>query len=266
MVHYLTISNPSPLDIDWWLTGHIRSKVTADCQNMTMKAGMLRTEIIRLINCMAHTPANTRVMFDALRKCQTVDQEVSNWMATTPPHWKHETITLQGTLDSHSTSSEVYAGRVDIYPDSYIASVWNLARSVRLILACLIVRSIAWIYPSTDYRATPEYLAASNHSIRMISDIIASVPQCLGWHLRNHHVLRKANLDAHASEGAKEIKSSHGYFLRWPLSCINSQDYTTPEQRAWIVGRLRHIADELGIKSAHNLAAVRDPPVGLCTP
>jgi hypothetical protein len=52
------------------------------------------------------------------------------------------------------------------------------------------------------------------------------------------------------------MKGLAGYFLTWPLACVMNQDYVTDHQRQWIVGRLRYIGDELGIRYAHILSQV----------
>lgn len=55
----------------------------------------------------------------------------------------------------------------------------------------------------------------------------------------------------------ESLKGLAGYFLTWPLGCVVGQDYTTDSQRAWVRGRLRYIADELGVKYARIICQVR---------
>ena len=96
-----------------------------------------------------------------------------------------------------------------------------------------------------------------------ITDIISSVPYHFGWHLQKKEqlILKDPSLSGFVRGDDEKLglKGLAGYFLTWPLSCIISQDFTTDSQRAWSIGRLRYIGDELGVKYAHILADVSHP-------
>ncbi|KAK6837859.1 hypothetical protein PG987_006140 [Apiospora arundinis] len=132
---------------------------------------------------MIRSPENVEVMLNMTRRCQTVDQEAVNWMRNVPEHWHWKTVAWEDNVPNGDYSKiDVYHGCVDVYHDFYIASVWNMARTARLILASLIVRSAAWVCAPIDFGTTPEYATASRTCMDTITDIIASVPYHLGWH------------------------------------------------------------------------------------
>ncbi|KAI0157075.1 hypothetical protein GGR52DRAFT_586897 [Hypoxylon sp. FL1284] len=273
IIHSLTSGTTPIMGAEWWIDEGIRGNTAAKCHRLMIKTSELRAGVTRLMNSMARTPANIEVMLEMMRKLQTVDQEVVAWMRNVPEDWKFVTVAWEDHVpDGDYAKAEVFPGRIDLYQDLMISSVWNQARTARLILSSLVVRCAAWVCAPVDYRTTPEYATAARTCVGTITDVIASVPYNLGWHLgKNRHVLQKAQLDESflargfggfggfgGAEDSSAGDSNHvralaGYFLTWPLTCLNSQDYTTDAQRAWVHGRLAHIGNELGVKYAHIL-------------
>src|SRR5690606_6328861 len=122
--------------------------------------------------------------------------------------------------DGDYAKAEVFPGRVDVYRDFWISSAINMSRVVRITLASTIVRCAAWMCSPADYRTTTEYANAARVCTDCITDIIASVPYHLGWHLKRPEVMDKANLSAFAC-GAEDVpKGLAGYFLNLPLACV----------------------------------------------
>jgi len=118
------------------------------------------------------------------------------------------------------------------------------------------VRCAAWVCSPVDYRTTPEYATAARTCVEVITDVIASVPYHLGWHLKRPDVVQRHDLSGFACGEEECMKGLAGYFLTWPLTVVNGQDYTTDAQRAWVVGRLKFIAKDLGVRYAGILAQV----------
>ncbi|KAI0845340.1 hypothetical protein F5Y00DRAFT_246362 [Daldinia vernicosa] len=261
IIHSLTAGTAPIMGAEWWIDDAVRNETAASCHRLMIKLGECRAEVTRLMNSMARTPDNMEIMMDMLRRIQTVDQEVVAWMRNVPEDWRFRTVTWEDRVpDGDYSKAEVFPGRVDVYQDFYITSVWNTSRTARLVLASLVVRCAAWICSPVDYRTTPEYATAARTCVETITDIIASVPYQLGWrpskatsrhqHQQQHQHQQKNRFVCGEENSPKALA---GYFLTWPLICLHSQDYTTDAQRAWIHGRLRFIGDELGVKYAHVL-------------
>ncbi|KAI0474985.1 hypothetical protein GGR56DRAFT_489489 [Xylariaceae sp. FL0804] len=266
IIHSLTSGRAPIMGTEWWLTDAVKDPFAANSQRLMIKTGEIRAEVTRLMNNMTRTPDNVEIMLDMVRKAQTVDQEVLTWMRDVPDDWGYTTVAWEDQVPNGGdyARADVFPGRVDVYRDFWIASIWNSARTVRLILASLIVRCAAWVCSPVDYRTTPEYATAARTCVDMITDIIASVPYQLGWRPRDDAYRRrqqpqppqqqkKPNLGGFACGDEEASKGLAGYFLAWPLTCVNGQDYTTDAQRAWVLGRLHHIADVIGVKYAHVL-------------
>ncbi|ORY60890.1 uncharacterized protein BCR38DRAFT_48670 [Pseudomassariella vexata] len=262
IIHTLTSGKAPIMGAEWWIDDAVKDETAAGCQRVLVKTAELRAEVTRLMNCMIRTPDNIEIMLNMIRRAQVVDQMAVSWMKNAPEIWQYKTVAWEDHVPNGDyAKAEVFPGRVDLYTDFWIASVWNMARTSRLILASIIVRCAAWVCSPVDYRTTPEYATAARTCVDTITDIVASVPYHLGWHLNKQRILQKANLGRFACGHEDSQKGLAGYFLTWPLAVMNNQDYTTDAQRQWVHGRLKYIADELGVKYAHILAqlSVRIP-------
>lgn len=255
-----------PMSVDWWLRGAVSEVAAAECQRLSIQAAQLQTAANKRLSTTARTADVAARVRSLKQQAGTLDRACVAWGERLPPTWKPQTIAWED------------GRRIDIYSDMYIASVWNLLRCTRLSLAAVAVRCAAWERAPADYRTTPEHVAAARDCPGLLSDIIASVPFHLGWHRQHRDVVEKhyrQQRHERRINGADEPQpqppsfvcgdeSDHkglaGYFLAWPLAKVNSQDYTSDAQRAWVVGRLRYIADDVGVRQAGILAGV------CCTP
>ncbi|PNH26641.1 hypothetical protein VD0002_g10095 [Verticillium dahliae] len=258
IIHTLTTCTAPIMGVEWWLSDAVKDEAAAISQRFAIKTAELRAEATRLMSTMARCPENIDIMLDMIRRAQTVDQEAMNWLQNLPEHFRFKTVAWEDHVPHGDyEKAEVFPGRVDIYQDFWIASVLNMARVCRLILASVIVRCAAWVCSPVDYRTTPEYASAARTCVDTITDIVASVPYQLGWHLKRPEVMERANLSGFACGVEDALKGLPGYFLTWPLAILHGQDYTTDAQRSWIVGRLKFIGDELGVKYAHLLSQIQ---------
>ena len=138
-----------------------------------------------MMTSVARTPENIALRLSLLRQAQIYDQECASWLHSAPEQWQYKTVAWVDHIPHDDYArSEVFPGRVDVYPGFWAANVWNTMRSSRIILAFIIIRCTAWACSPVDYRTTPEYTMASHIIAEMNTDIIASVPYILGWHLR----------------------------------------------------------------------------------
>ncbi len=245
------------MGVEWWINDAVKDETAASCQHINLKTSELRAEVTRLMSSMTRTPDNVDLMLTMMRRAQALDQELVNWMASLPDNWGYRTLCWEDHVPNGDyAKAETFPGRIDVYNDFWIASVWNLARTTRLILASIAVRCAAWVCAPVDYRTTPEYATAARVCVEMITDILASVPYHLGWHTKRRHLFQSHDLSGFACGDDNSMKGLAGYFLTWPLAIVMGQDYITDAQRVWVQGRLRYIGDELGVKYAHILSQV----------
>lgn len=229
------------------------------CHKHSIRAAQLSANISRLLVLLPQTKENEKHVNDMIGECQRLDEEFVHWSTSLPDSFTWQTITWDsGFRQRNYFQSETFPGRIDIYQDLCVCSLWNMMRSSRAILASKILRCVAWLSHHTDYRTTLEYAISSKVCRQLITDIIASVPYQLGWQLRHkndcHQTWPRQSGFACGQDEAE--KSLAGILLIWPLACILGLDFTTDDQRTWIKGRLHYIGEHLGIRYASVLTQV----------
>ena len=245
------------MGVDYWVTDAVNDETATSSQRLCLETNTLRAEVTRLLTANTRGPDVNEKIAVLLKRMQATDAAAVEWFHTIPEHWRSVTIAWEDHVpDGDFARAEVYPGRVDVYRDFWIASVVNMVRVSRIALQSTIVRCVAWICAPADYRTTPEYAAALRVCTELITDIIASVPYHLGWHLKRPEALRRANLSGFGCGDETASKSLPGYFLNMPLVAVQNMDCCTDSQRTWVRGRLRYVASELGIRYSGVLAKV----------
>ena len=137
------------MGVEWWLSDAVGNEAAARCQRLNIKVSELRAEVTRLMNSMPRTPEKIEIMLDFIRRAQAIDQECVIWGKTLPPKWRYRAVAWENNVPGGDyTKSEVFPGRVDVYADVYVASVWNndasgqnLPRKHRCQVCCLGLQS-----------------------------------------------------------------------------------------------------------------------------
>ncbi|KAM0348336.1 hypothetical protein ACHAPU_004304 [Fusarium lateritium] len=254
IIHTLTTGTPPANGVEWWITDSVKNHFGAECQRLNIRTAELRAESNRLMTTLSRSPENIELLLDIIRRCQTLDQQHVTWANGLPEYFQYKSVAWEDNVPNGNYAlATVFPGRIDAYQDLWVVSVWNLMRCSRIILASLIVRCAAWVCAPVDYRTTPEYATAARTCVETITDIIASVPYQLGWFSNRKDLLEQANLSAFGCGEEDALKGLPGYFLTWPLTCVQGQDYTTDAQRAWVKGRLQFIGNHLGVRYANVL-------------
>ncbi|CCC09468.1 unnamed protein product [Sordaria macrospora k-hell] len=203
IIHALTSGSPPIMGVDWWLDNAVNDSYAAHCQRLNLQTSELRAEVTHIMTHGTTTAASpsspssphsspsisyeerTAKILSLMRRSQELDRAIVDWMASLPSHWRYRTLCWQDYVaNTDYAHAEVFPGRVDVYSDVWIASMWNMGRVTRLILASITVRCAAWACSPVDYRTTPEYAHSARVCAEVISDVLASVPYHLGWHYR----------------------------------------------------------------------------------
>jgi hypothetical protein len=244
------------------MSGGDTESLFAQCQSFALAYSELRGEVNRLLATSQRSPQSLAQTKQLAARVQTLDQGIASWLASIPDEFRFKTVgwisedELGISRGRSYAEVDVFPGRVDVYPDFVTAMVWNISRVSRLILASLNIRLAAWICAPVDYRTTPEYEDSASICEDTISDVIASVPYHLGCQMKGKP-LGSSGLSAFACGEEGPCKALPALFLIWTLTCIKNHDISTDEQRAWAKGRLKFIADDVGLKYANIVNEVR---------
>jgi hypothetical protein len=250
------------LGAEWWSRGAVRYDVAHEVSRLNLLTCELRADVNQAMTVMPRTQENNDKTFELIRRAQELEQGFLDWEASLSDEWRCKTVAWADSIpDSDLSISEVYPGKVDIFPDLFIASQWNIARVSRLILAGIIIRCAAWICAPVDYRTTSYYAQASRLGIDLINDIVASIPYHLGWRGftgSSEERLTTGNISSFVC-GQDDIgtgKSLGAYFLIWPVFTSIVSDFATDAQRKYIIGRMNYMTDIMGINGAGVLTHV----------
>ncbi|KAH8879277.1 hypothetical protein GQ53DRAFT_849731 [Thozetella sp. PMI_491] len=259
MGRILSSGIPPSTGLDWWKDdGPSASSMMSKGQAFSLKATQLRAEASRLLNTVTRDRASVDIMVEMRRRVQALDQEIATWLVSLPQQCRFKTLywqESQGPQEQRSLRDvEVFPGRVDIYPDFAVAETWNTARAVRLILTSVIIRITAWLCTPLDYRTTPEFATSRRICEGTISDMIASIPFHLGWHTKRQELFDGPERGSFACGEDASVKTLLGHLAVWPLTTIHAHDLATDAQREYCNGRLRYIANRLGLRYAHVFA------------
>ena len=245
------------MGLEWWLEDAVINPQAAQCQRVCIKVSELRAEANRLLGVLRRTPEGVEAMLDLIRRCQEADREAVTWAEALPDYWRPRAAAwVDHVPGGDHARAEIFPGRVDVYTDVYIGSVWNMVRTSRMIAHSLIVRCAAWVCAPVGWRPRrggsnsqgivqyrqqqrPVYSDSSLSSSSFITETTTTT------------TTEKPEFACGEEEAS--AKALAGDFITWPLVCVSTQDYTTDAQRAWARGRLRFIGDEIGIRYAHVL-------------
>jgi hypothetical protein len=202
------------------------------------------TVVLDFINCRASVQDRSFVGPKAIiEEMLKIEQKFIDVFNDRPKLWDFETR----HTDKHPDL--VWKGIYHVYHDNWIGQIWNGMRICRILLNYiiheqLIVASIALMPMFTDEEIKSLNDQCEKAMLQMQADILASIPQTTRLERRFNPV--------------SLIDSSKGYFILWPLYLAGSMHMSTPETKAWVINRIKIVADDVGIEQARVLADVME--------
>jgi hypothetical protein len=227
---------------------------------MNLKMAQLRADNDKITSLTTHTTENLEKVLKLLRRAEALEREYIAWVENLPAAWAIKTVAwLDGDVENLETSV-VHPGRVVAYGELWMAYYYNTVRTCRLYIWTTILRCVAWMSNPRDYRLSPEYTTASCACRQLIEDIIASVPYFFGWNRdKDAAMADKSNFACGVNDNTS-IKGLSGIFVMWPIFTAAASDFASPSQRLYLRGRLRYIAEQMGINQAAILLQVLSIP------
>jgi hypothetical protein len=223
------------------------------------------------------TQSNVDLVLDLVRRCQSLDADLSLWPGTTPDSWTCQLIGSPPIFRKEAKKEvcDVCPGVVDIhcYQDIWIASLWNIYRTSRIFVEAITLRCSAWLSDSSVLSLSQqdadsgsllglEYSRARTVVLDMLDGICASVPFHLGAlpDDLSLNLQRPWTQDCPAPSASRNRLPLRGYFLVLPLFVARSVIIAPEIQRGWVEGRMKLISNRFGIKLAGILASWDERP------
>lgn len=216
----------------------------------------LRADNDKTTTLQNHTTENLEKVLRLLRRAEALEQEYLEWIGSLPSNWSIKTVAwIDGHIDDLAESM-IHPGRLDAYRELWMAYFHNTVRACRLYIWTTILRCVAWISNLQDYRLSSEYITASTVCRQLIEDIVSSVPFFFGWNRANNTAMADKSNFACGINSDPSTQGLAGIFVMWPIFSAAASDFCLPSQRTYLRGRLRHIAEMIGISQATILLQV----------
>jgi len=177
------------------------------------------------------------------------DAESCTWNSNASDSWSFS-INLDHSIDGWGY---YFAGEYT-YTSVWIAMMWNIYRTARIILNQCLIKCMDHVGKILD----PELIFGPVQAAQEINVVEKS--RKLTLHFANEicNTVRfllgeTTNESFHHEQGPQELKSEAlgGYFLMWPLNVVLTIDFLPPDQKYWIQNVLSsRIGENWGIKSA----------------
>lgn len=180
------------------------------------------------------------------------------------------------TVYTDSDPEIFLVGCYHVYQDYMAATIWNGMRTIRMMLQenirdALLKLSSSRSSSLIDEQYAGQYQASTDVLYQLQSDIIASVPQHLGYAATtpiakgiSAHIFPWSNFNSRAVNPYHSLTSNPaappmirafgGYSLPWALYVVGDVDIATDRVRNWVIGTLQRIVWSMGIQQAMVLA------------
>ncbi|KAK2629892.1 hypothetical protein QTJ16_000712 [Diplocarpon rosae] len=215
-----------------------------------LKMAQLRADNNAITTVRDRTAERVDEVLNLLRRAEALDKEYTDWVEALPPSWQIKTVAWIDCEVDDLSNSVVHPGRVLSYGELWMASRYSLVRGCRLFIWTTILRCVAWLGPHGDYRSTPQYTNAHRVCCELIEDIVASVPYFFGWNRGKDSAMADGSNFACGPGHSSSVESLAGIFAMWPIFAAATSDFASPSQRIFLRGRLKTIADTMGINQA----------------
>ncbi len=246
--------------VENWMADSVGRDENADeVHRLVLRLAELRCDVNRYMTLVSRTPENVGKVMDVLRRIGAIQQGLEDWETRLPEVWRPRTVAWVDSVPGELTGSEVFPGKIDVFADIWIASIWNMVGVSKLFISGTIIRGAAWLHAPGDYRTAPDYTSAARLGVNVVSDLIASVPYHLGWTSSKEFNTQfgLASGDGFLCGGENVAPRSLGAFVViWPVFSCYCSDFATDAQRLWVKSRLAYITDVMGMNQARTLSGV----------
>ena len=207
---------------------------------------------------------------DILSRALELEQTALSVFDNSPSVYYYETVYTD------ADPGIIFACCYHVYQDYMAATVWNGVRTIRMMLQEIIRHAIEKLRSCTPSRSiddqyTAQYQTSTRILYQLQSEVIASVPQHLGYVSKNSnsraapshnflwsHFNYRASNPFHSFDKTPDespmIRAMGGYPLPWALYLVGAVDVATRPVQDWVIRTLHEIGRSMGVQQAVALA------------
>ena len=176
-----------------------------------------------------------------------VESQISVWPNYIPEDWWWKPSHTFDTLPSHERKLYTYNRRVDIYPDIWVASIWNSYRGTILMIQYTILQTLGMLRPPPMSHLSGKIATAIHKVQEMADDICGSVPFNLGTKTfggandRKEVKYPEDGINKPSTDYRKSAAGLGGWFLIEPLKTSAKAICLREGQQEWILKQIERI-------------------------
>lgn len=235
-------------DYSWLLTEHCADAYVSRVATLTIRCSEIRMKVDKVLTGSSRDPRKIQIVLDLLRSAQAISKKLSLLDQPQNAVWRVERASK---LDEGADSPP---GDVYNFHSLYVCMIYNIIWTSHLFLTTCIFRCMAWLVSPDSWQNGEEYELAVQATKRRIADIAAALPYACTW---NGYNADCGDFAVGARLANSPAKGVAGMCVYKPAFTAMMSDYATPEQKKYLQGRLRFLADVVGIKQVNVLLNVR---------
>lgn len=217
---------------------------------MDTQSAILRCDVNDIVATGDRGPESRQKMLRLMKQAQDCELQYAVFMEHLPLEWRFRTIGWKKVAFEDLQTSPFCTGRVDSYLDKWAVNMLNVLRASRLFLAHQLVRITAWLHANSDYKEFPEYKHAAKLGKESADEIVASLPTVLGDVPDEDASRPKPYGFPCGDDDDTAGKGLSGLSMLWPMYAVMTSDFASAEQREWMAGRMKHVAENVGVSKA----------------
>lgn len=247
------VANPAPGEVEWWGQHMVTNEAGHIALVLNMKTTLIRAEADRLLTSGPKTADKVAKALDLLHRAREIVLELGKWLQNCPATYPKSVSGFADEVpDDALETATAFPGLLYTFPNVLIAAKHLNTNASRIMLSGIMVRCIEWICAPSDHTDTDDYKEAMAIGREEVANVVATVPYFCSW-------TGDAATTPYFPCGAPTSPKSYSAItVLYPLLCTGLSCFVTREQRRWLCGRLRFIAETMGIKQADMFAQVSD--------
>ena len=194
---------------------------------------------------------------EMLHEAVALDQRLVSMQGNSLPEFQYDIC-----YTDEADPSVVHNGYYHVYADLWSANFYNSIRVIRILLheavREILLNGFAARPPTLSQpEHTAQFLLSTDVCNEMQAEILASVPQHLGY-VKQNSSLDDTNTKVYSITDVPTARAFSGYFLLWPLWVAGTNNLRTEEAQVYCARNLRRIGSNMGIQQAFLLADAVD--------
>lgn len=240
-------------DYTWLMQNRCQDAYVSRVATLTIASSEVRIKVDKLLTGGQRDPRKIEAVLTLLRTAQSISKKLSSLDRPQNAVWAVDTIEVGTGDDSPPDNGPIYN-----FHSLYTCMIYTIIWTSHLFLGACILRCMAWLVAPDDYQSGEEYEDVVDAIKKRIEDIVGATPYCCKWN--GYKMAGWSSFPCGESSPTVPVKGVAGMCIFRPAFNAMVSDFATPGQKKYLEGRLRFLADVVGIKQANVLLKVRVIP------